>query len=188
MPKNTATGHPWYSDKWEPPWILGLLKRLHSPPVSLSTHSQLCLLGLFTWPYCGDRISLYIIWSLSTLHYSFHFTHKGSEKCEGWQMMASVYNNIDERCCVGVLMGRGSHLTPFPENKTTAHMAASQDWDSASFQTITGERSGRRGPWWEALCTRLTFSLTSLWRSFQFLETGFGAELHNISIYLLINV
>lgn len=132
--------------------------------------------------------SLYITWSLSTLHYSFPFTHKGSEKCEGWQMTASVYNNIDERCCVGVLMGRGSHLTPFPENKTTAHMAASQDWDSASFQTITGEWSGRRGPWWEALCTWLTFSLTSLWRSFQFLETGFGAELHYISIYLLINV
>ena len=61
-------------------------------------------------------------------------------------MMVSVYNNTDERCCVGVLMGRGSHLTPFPENRTTAHRAASQDWDSASFQTITGEGSGSVDP------------------------------------------
>ena len=44
-------------------------------------------------------------------------------------------------------MGRGSHLTPFPENRTIPHTAASQDWDPASFQTITGEGSGRHGPW-----------------------------------------
>lgn len=112
-------------------------------------------------------------------------SHKGSEKCE--------LTDLNWPQCIITLMrgavsefwwARGSHLTPFPENKTTAHMA-SQDWDS-SFQ-YAGEWSGRRGPWWEALCTWLTFSLsTSLWRSFQFLETGFGAELHNISIYLLV--
>ena len=118
--------------------------------------------------HTGGMGSLYIIWSLSTLHCSFHLYIKEVKSMQRWQMMVSVYNNIDERCCVGVLMGRGSHLTPFPENKTSAHRAASQDWDSASFQTITGEGSGSRGPWWERNSALDSPSLSQVYEALNF--------------------
>lgn len=61
--------------------------------------------------HTGGMGSLYIIWSLSTLHCPFTSYIKEVKSMQRWQMMVSVYNNIDERCCVGVLMGRG-HISP----------------------------------------------------------------------------
>lgn len=49
-------------------------------------------------------------------------------------MTASVYNNIDGEVLCRSSDGQRATSHLFPENKTTAHMAASQDWDRPVFK------------------------------------------------------